>query len=64
VHTPTYGFLIRGHGLYTWGRDVDQARQHVEILEFLFEVVARRLMLEAGPALSPLSPEAGERGRA
>jgi methylthioribulose-1-phosphate dehydratase len=51
VHTLTYGFLIRGHGLYTWGRDVDQARQHVEIFEFLFEVVARRLSLEA--AISP-----------
>jgi methylthioribulose-1-phosphate dehydratase len=47
VHTLTYGFLIRGHGLYTWGRDVEQARQHVEIFEFLFEVVARRLSLEA-----------------
>jgi methylthioribulose-1-phosphate dehydratase len=51
VHIPTYAFLIRGHGLYTWGRDVDQARQHVEILEFLFEVVARRLALHAAAAL-------------
>ena len=47
VETLTYGFLIRRHGLYTWGRDVDQARQHVEIFEYLFEVVARRLTLEA-----------------
>lgn len=37
-----YGFLIRGHGLYTWGRDLDEARRHVEILEFLFEVLVRR----------------------
>ncbi|HBI43298.1 MAG TPA: methylthioribulose 1-phosphate dehydratase [Planctomycetales bacterium] len=55
VHTMTYGFLIRGHGLYTWGRDVEEARQHVEIFEFLFEVVARRLSLEAAFSVLPLS---------
>lgn len=41
-----YGYLIRRHGLYTWGRDLDEARRHVEILEFLLECEARRLMLE------------------
>jgi methylthioribulose-1-phosphate dehydratase len=40
-----YGYLIRRHGLYTWGRDVDEARRHVEIFEFLFECVARRMIL-------------------
>ena len=54
VHTLTYGFLIRGHGFYTWGRNVEQARQHVEIFEFLFEVVARRLSLEAAVSCRPL----------
>jgi methylthioribulose-1-phosphate dehydratase len=38
-----HGFLIRKHGLYTWGRNAEEARRHVEIFEFLFEVVARRL---------------------
>ncbi|MEZ6096265.1 MAG: methylthioribulose 1-phosphate dehydratase [Pirellulaceae bacterium] len=38
-----YGFLIRQHGLYTWGRDVFSARRHIEIFEFLFEVLGRRL---------------------
>lgn len=37
-----HGFLIRGHGLYTWGRDLAGARRHVEILEFLFEVMGRK----------------------
>jgi len=37
-----HGFLISGHGLYTWGEDLAQARRHVEIFEFLFEVVGRR----------------------
>ena len=36
------GFLIAGHGLYTWGTSIDEARRHVEIFEFLFECVARR----------------------
>jgi methylthioribulose-1-phosphate dehydratase len=43
---PSHAFLIRRHGLYTWGRDVDEARRHVEALEFLFEVVARRSQLD------------------
>jgi len=29
------GFLIRGHGLYAWGKDVAEARRHTEGLEFL-----------------------------
>ncbi|MCA9165003.1 MAG: methylthioribulose 1-phosphate dehydratase [Planctomycetales bacterium] len=40
-----HGYLIRRHGLYTWGRDLAEARRHIEIFEFLFECVARRLML-------------------
>lgn len=40
-----YGYLIRGHGLYTWGRDLDAARRHVEVLEFLLECTARRLAM-------------------
>lgn len=43
-----YGYLIRRHGLYTWGRDLDEARRHVEVLEFLLECTARRLMLAGG----------------
>ena len=41
-----HGFLIRRHGLYTWGKDVDEAMRHVEILEFLMEAVGRRRMME------------------
>lgn len=36
-----HGFLIRRHGLYTWGRTLDEAERHVEILEFLFETIGR-----------------------
>jgi len=31
-----WGFLVRGHGLYCWGRDMAEARRHLEGLEFLF----------------------------
>jgi methylthioribulose-1-phosphate dehydratase len=37
----THAFLLRRHGLYTWGKDLDEARRHVEILEFLMEVTGR-----------------------
>ena len=36
-----HGFLLRRHGLYTWGKDVFEARRHVEIFEFLFEAFGR-----------------------
>lgn len=39
---PCYGYLIRRHGLYTWGRNLDEARRHVEALEFLLECVGQR----------------------
>ncbi len=42
-----YGFLIRRHGLYTWGRDVDEARRHVEVFEFLLECLGRRLAMSS-----------------
>ncbi|MBV8654993.1 MAG: methylthioribulose 1-phosphate dehydratase, partial [Candidatus Eremiobacteraeota bacterium] len=29
------GYLLAGHGLYAWGTTMDQARRHVEGLEFL-----------------------------
>lgn len=32
-----HAYLIRGHGVYAWGRTVEQARHRVEALEFLFE---------------------------
>lgn len=37
----SYGFLLRGHGLTCWGRDVAEARRHLEGLEFLFECELR-----------------------
>ena len=36
-HPGVFGYLIEGHGLYTWGRTVADARRHVEAFEFLLE---------------------------
>jgi ribulose-5-phosphate 4-epimerase/fuculose-1-phosphate aldolase len=56
---PFHGFLLSGHGLYTWGRDLAEARRQIEIHEFLFEVVARtRTFAVAGAATTPIAPAA------
>ncbi len=35
------GYLIRGHGFYTWGSNMDDALRHVEAFEFLFDCELR-----------------------
>ncbi|MBB3103655.1 methylthioribulose 1-phosphate dehydratase [Azomonas macrocytogenes] len=37
AHPDCVGYLIRGHGLYTWGTKVSDALRQVEAFEFLFE---------------------------
>lgn len=36
-NSPVHGYLIRGHGLYTWGETFPAALNHVEAFEFLFK---------------------------
>lgn len=43
AHPACHGFLLRRHGLYTWGVDLEQAARHMEVLEFLLEVLGREL---------------------
>ena len=40
-----WGYLIEGHGLYAWGRDMAEARRHLEAFEFLLncELEMRKL---------------------
>ena len=40
-HPSVHAFLLRRHGMYTWGNSLPQAVRHVEIVEFLLEAVAR-----------------------
>jgi methylthioribulose-1-phosphate dehydratase len=46
-NTAAHAFVLRRHGLYTWGATLTDAERHVEILEFLFEAVGRSLLLSA-----------------
>jgi methylthioribulose-1-phosphate dehydratase len=41
-----WGFLVRGHGLYAWGRDMAEARRHIEGLEFLFACEREMMLLK------------------
>lgn len=42
TQTPRiHAFLLQEHGLYSWGENVAEAKRHVEILEFLMEVLVR-----------------------
>jgi methylthioribulose-1-phosphate dehydratase len=40
-----WGYLIDGHGLYAWGRDMAEARRHLDAFEFLLgcELELRKL---------------------
>jgi methylthioribulose-1-phosphate dehydratase len=32
-----YGFLLAGHGLYAWGKDISEAKRHLEVFEYLLQ---------------------------
>jgi methylthioribulose-1-phosphate dehydratase len=42
-HPAAHGFLLKQHGLYTWGADIVEAKRHIEILEFLMETLVWRM---------------------
>jgi len=41
IHGDIYGYIIAGHGFYTWGSSVADALRHVEALEYLFDIEMR-----------------------
>ena len=45
---PMWGYLIDGHGLYAWGRDMAEARRHLEAFEFLLHCELELRRLRAG----------------
>jgi methylthioribulose-1-phosphate dehydratase len=45
-HQDAHGFLLKRHGLYSWGDNLAQAKRHVEILEFLLETLGRTLLAQ------------------
>jgi methylthioribulose-1-phosphate dehydratase len=42
---PCWAYLIRKHGMYTWGRDLAEATRHIEVIEFLLECLGRTTRL-------------------
>ncbi|GLK89551.1 methylthioribulose 1-phosphate dehydratase [Pseudomonas turukhanskensis] len=44
-HPDCVGYLIRGHGLYTWGAKMSDALRQIEAFEFLFECELKMLAL-------------------
>ena len=47
-HPAAHGFLLRRHGLYSWGQTLTEAKRHIEILEFLLEALGRTLHIKGG----------------
>jgi methylthioribulose-1-phosphate dehydratase len=45
-HPAAHGFLLRRHGLYSWGQTLTEAKRHIEILEFLLETMGRTLRIQ------------------
>ena len=43
---PLHGYLIDGHGIYAWGRDMPEARRHLEAFDFLLGCEMDLLRLE------------------
>ncbi|GMU55365.1 MAG: hypothetical protein AMXMBFR33_45110 [Candidatus Xenobia bacterium] len=39
--------VVRLHGVYSWGADLDEARRHVEVIEFLLEYYGRAAGISA-----------------
>lgn len=37
----SYGYVIAGHGLYTWGESIPEALRHLEALDYLFDCELR-----------------------
>lgn len=43
---PMWGYLIEGHGVYAWGRDMPEARRHLEAFEFLLACELKMMELK------------------
>ncbi|MEY3220439.1 MAG: hypothetical protein RIT27_1796 [Pseudomonadota bacterium] len=42
----TFGYCIAGHGFYSWGKDIETTRRHIEAFEFLFECAILEMQLQ------------------
>lgn len=47
THGTGHAYLIRGHGLYTWGRDLEETLRHIEALEYLLDYYWHQMQYQA-----------------
>ena len=45
INEEVPGLLLRGHGIYAWGKTLQETKRHVEIFEFLFEYRVKEMTL-------------------
>lgn len=45
--TNFWGYLIAGHGIYTWGKDMQEARRHLDAFEFLLHAELTKLSFKS-----------------
>jgi methylthioribulose-1-phosphate dehydratase len=45
-HPEVFGFFLRGHGLYTWGKDIKEAKIRTEAYEFLFDCELKSILIQ------------------
>jgi methylthioribulose-1-phosphate dehydratase len=43
---PAHGLIVRGHGLYSWGKTIHDAQRHMEGWEFLLECALHTTKLQ------------------
>ncbi|MCB0370419.1 MAG: class II aldolase/adducin family protein [Bdellovibrionales bacterium] len=37
---PTHvGFIIKNHGIYCWGKTLEDAQKHLEAFEYIFKIL-------------------------
>jgi len=45
ISKAPFSLLVEGHGLYTWGASLSEAKRHTEIVEFLMDTKWHQLLL-------------------
>ncbi len=45
INEDVPGLILKGHGVYAWGKTPQETKRHIEIFEFLFEYRMKELSL-------------------
>ena len=61
-HPKTQAVLVRGHGVYVWGKDWIQAKTQAECYDYLFSTAVRMKELGLDPAKARITQTAREDG--